>query len=195
MNKNRLEAFSDGIIAILITIMVFDIKPPAGSNFAALASVVPIISTYVMSFLYLGIYWNNHHHMFILATRISGTVLWANLHLLFWLSFLPFTTNWLRSSGFQTIPAALYGIVLLCAAIAYLILQESLIRIQGPLSPLRMAVGADLKGKASAVIYLIGIALAFVNPYLAIAMYVFVSLIWLVPDQRIETHFHSQKNQ
>jgi uncharacterized membrane protein len=195
MNKNRLEAFSDGIIAILITIMVFDIKPPAGSDFAALASVVPIISTYVMSFLYLGIYWNNHHHMFVLVPRINGAVLWANLHLLFWLSFLPFTTNWLRSSGFQTIPAALYGIVLLCAAIAFLILQESLIRIQGPQSPLKQAVGSDIKGKASALIYLLGIGLAFVNPYLSIAMYVFVSLIWLVPDQRIETHFHSQEDQ
>ena len=194
MNKNRLEAFSDGVIAILITIMVFDIKPPIGVDLAALVSVAPIISTYAMSFLYLGIYWNNHHHMFVLAPRISGAVLWANLHLLFWLSILPFTTNWLRSSGFQTIPAALYGFVLLCSGIAYLILQQTLIHIQGPQSPLKEAIGSDLKGNASAVIYSLGIILAFFNPYLAIAVYVFVSLIWLIPDRRIESHFQSRES-
>lgn len=191
MNKNRMEAFSDGVIAILITIMVFDIKPPMGADWAALAAVLPLVLTYLMSFLYLGVYWNNHHHMLVLAPRINGTVLWANLHLLFWLSLFPFTTNWLHSSGFQSLPTFLYGLVLLCAAIAYLILQEMLIRAEGPESTLKQAIGADIKGKVSALIFLLGIGVAFVRPSVAIALYVLVSLLWIVPDQRIETRFNA----
>ena len=189
MNKNRMEAFSDGVIAILITIMVFDIKPPAGADWKAFVTVLPVVLTYLMSFLYLGVYWNNHHHMLVLAPRINGAVLWANLHLLFWLSLLPFTTSWLRSSGFQSVPTSLYGLVLLCAAIAYLILQETLIRAEGPDSTLKQAIGIDLKGKASALMFLLGIGTAFIRPWIAIVLYVSVSLLWIIPDRRIETKF------
>ena len=187
MTKNRLEAFSDGVIAILITIMVFDIKAPVGSDFAALKSVIPLLLTYLMSFLYLGIYWNNHHHMLHVTERITGAVLWANLHLLFWLSLFPFTTSWLRSSDFSAWPSAAYGAVLLLAGVAYFILQGAIIGANGPASKLREAIGADLKGKLSLAIYAVGICTAFLSPWLAIALYVLVSLMWLVPDQRIES--------
>ena len=186
MSKNRLEAFSDGVIAILITIMVFDIKLPAGTDWPALVRVMPLVGTYFLSFLYLGIYWNNHHHLLSLTTHVTGGILWANLHLLFWLSLFPFTTNWLGASHFSSVPAAAYGIVLFLAAVAYLLLQNMIIAVEGPDSALQRAIGSDLKGKLSAVLYLVGVGAAFVNPWIAIALYVLVSLIWLVPDRRIE---------
>jgi uncharacterized membrane protein len=181
-----MEAFSDGVIAILITIMVFDLKPPPGSDASALLSVTPNVLTYLLSFVYLGIYWNNHHHMLQVTTRISGTVLWANQHLLFWLSLLPFATSWLRSSDFMSLPAAVYGAVLLFAAAAYLLLQHSIIWAEGPQSKLRKAIGSDFKGKCSPVLYVVGIGCAFVHPWMAVACYVAVALIWLVPDRRME---------
>ena len=195
MEKGRLEAFSDGVIAILITIMVFDIKPPTGSDFSALMSVLPIAGTYLLSFLYLGIYWNNHHHMLQAAQKINGTVLWANLHLLFWLSLLPFTTNWLRSSSFGSLPAAVYGVVLLLSAIAYTILQQTIILADGPESTLREAIGADIKGKLSMATYIFGIATAFVSPWISVGTYVLVSLVWLIPDQRIESKVLPEPDQ
>jgi uncharacterized membrane protein len=191
MSKARLEAFSDGVIAILITIMVFDIKAPSESDLAALRSVVPLLLTYLLSFLFLGIYWNNHHHMLHLTTRISGAVLWANLHLLFWLSLLPFTTSWLRSGGFTSLPTAVYGVDLLLAAVAYTILQATIIRAEGANSELRRAIGSDLKGKASLALYLLGIGTSFVNVGFAVGCYVAVSIIWLIPDRRIESRFES----
>lgn len=187
MEKGRLEAFSDGVIAILITIMVFDLKPPVGSDFSALLSVLPLVGTYLLSFLYLGIYWNNHHHMLQAAQHIDGRVLWANLHLLFWLSLLPFATNWLRLSNFGPLPAAVYGVVLLLAAVAYTLLQELIIQVDGPDSTLREAIGSDFKGKFSMACYALGIGLAFVSPWIAMGVYVLVSLLWLVPDRRIES--------
>jgi uncharacterized membrane protein len=189
VSKGRLEAFSDGVIAILITIMVFDLKAPPGSDLPALLSVVPAVLTYLLSFLYLGIYWNNHHHMLHATTRVSGAVLWANLHLLFWLSLLPFATSWLRSSGFGGLPAAVYGSVLLLAAVAYLLLQAAIIRAEGPNSVLRRAVGADVKGKGSLALYALGIGGAFVSPWVAVACYVAVTVLWLIPDRRIESQF------
>ncbi len=191
MSKQRLEAFSDGVIAILITIMVFDIKAPAEEGIPALLSLGNAVLTYVLSFVYLGIYWNNHHHMFQATQRISGAVLWANLHLLFWLSLLPVATSWLRSSQFAAVPAALYGCVLLVAAIAYYILQTTIIRAEGPKSKLREAVGFDVKGKISPLIYVVGIAVAFVQPFVAIGIYSLVALMWLVPDRRIESRVFS----
>jgi uncharacterized membrane protein len=188
MSKTRLEAFSDGVIAILITIMVFDLKVPAGSDLAALLSVVPMVLTYLLSFIFLGIYWNNHHHMLHATTRINGAVLWANLHLLFWLSLLPFVTNWLRSSQFSTLPVAIYGVDLLLAAIAYTVLQTTIIRAEGATSVLRRAVGTDRKGKASMALYVIGVGTSFLNTAVAMACYVTVAIIWLIPDRRIESH-------
>lgn len=190
MNKTRLEAFSDGVIAILITIMVFDIKAPSGVDMAALLSVVPTMLTYVLSFLYLGIYWNNHHHLLQITRQTNGAVLWANLHLLFWLSMFPFTTNWLRSSQFSSLPAAVYGIVLLLAAIAYSILQSTIIHADGPESNLRRAIGSDFKGKLSLVVYLLGVAFSYWSPGIAIGLYCFVALLWLIPDRRIEASIH-----
>jgi uncharacterized membrane protein len=186
VSKGRLEAFSDGVIAILITIMVFDIKPPEGSDLRALLSVVPLVLTYLLSFLYLGIYWNNHHHMLHVTTRVSGAVLWANLHLLFWLSLLPFVTNWLRSSDFGSLPAAVYGSILFLAAVAYLLLQAAIIRAEGPNSVLRRAVGPDVKGKGSLALYVLGVGAAFVNPWVSVGCYVLVAIVWLIPDRRIE---------
>jgi uncharacterized membrane protein len=190
-----MEAFSDGVIAILITIMVFDLKPPAGSDIQSLLSVLPSAATYLLSFVYLGIYWNNHHHMVNMAMRIDGTVLWANLHLLFWLSLFPFTTRWLRSSGFGGVPVAAYGIVLLLAAAAYLILQDRIIRADGPQSKLRDAVGADWKGKISLAMYVAGIAFALPFPQIAMACYIIVALIWLIPDRRIESFNRTPDNR
>jgi uncharacterized membrane protein len=189
VNKGRLEAFSDGVIAILITIMVFDLKPPAGSDVPALLSVAPPVLTYLLSFLFLGIYWNNHHHMLHVTTRIGGAVLWANLHLLFWLSLLPFVTNWLRASEFSSLPVAVYGAILLLSAVAYTLLQAAIIRAEGPKSALRRAVGSDRKGKASLALYVLGIGAAFVSPWLAIGCYVVVAVLWLIPDRRIESRF------
>ncbi len=187
MSTRRVEAFSDGVIAILITIMVLDLRTPHGTTWSALRDSVPVLLTYLLSFVYLGIYWNNHHHMLMATDRVSGLVLWANLHLLFWLSLIPFTTGWLGENEFAATPAAAYGIVLLASALAYYALQRSIIRAQGDASPtLALAVGRDLKGKLSPVLYALGIGLAFVNRWLSVAVYVIVALMWLVPDRRVE---------
>jgi uncharacterized membrane protein len=186
MGKSRLEAFSDGVLAIIITIMVLELKVPHGSTIEALAPLVPVLLSYVLSFLYIGIYWNNHHHMLHTLNRVTGRVLWANLHLLFWLSLLPFATGWMGENHFEALPSAVYGVVLLASAIAYWLLQQSIIASQGANSPLQHAIGSDWKGKLSPILYVAAIPLTFVNPALRQALYVAVALIWLVPDSRIE---------
>ena len=186
MGKNRLEAFSDGVLAIIITIMVLEMKVPHDPTPAALVSLLPVFLSYVLSFVYVGIYWNNHHHMLHTCARVTGPILWANLHLLFWLSLFPFATGWMGENHFASLPSALYGVVLLAAAIAYYVLQQTIIAAQGPHSALRQAVGRDWKGKASPLLYAVGIGLALVSSWLAQAIFVLVALIWLVPDQRIE---------
>ena len=186
IGKTRLEAFSDGVLAIVITIMVLELKVPHGETLSALEPLVPVFLSYVLSFVYIGIYWNNHHHMLHAAGAVSGSVLWANLHLLFWLSLMPFATGWMGENHFTPLPTALYGVVLLMAAIAYWILQRRIIALQGRDSVLQEAVGRDLKGKISPVLYMIAIATAFVAPMVAGAIYVAVALMWLVPDRRIE---------
>ena len=186
MSKERLVAFSDGVFAILITIMVLELRVPHGSGWAALQSLLPIFLTYVLSYVFLGIYWNNHHHMLHATQRINGGILWANLHLLFWLSLIPFVTGWLGENHFASVPTALYGVVLFLAAIAYTILQNAILAEQGPGSTLATAVGNDAKGKLSALLYLAAIPLAFVNQVIADVIYVVVAMIWLVPDRRIE---------
>jgi uncharacterized membrane protein len=187
MSKGRLEAFSDGVIAILITIMVLELKVPRGADVDALRPILPVFLTYVMSYAYLGIYWNNHHHMLQATTRINGKILWANLHLLFWLSLVPFVTGWMGENHFASVPTAVYGVVLLLAAIAYWNLQTTIIADQGKQSKLAVAVGRDLKGKLSPMLYAAAIPLAFVREWIADAIYVFVALMWLVPDPRIES--------
>jgi uncharacterized membrane protein len=187
MSKSRLEAFSDGVLAILITIMVLELKIPHGTDWGALTPMLTVFLSYVMSFVYLGIYWNNHHHMLHMTTRINGKILWANLHLLFWLSLVPFTTGWMGENHFASLPAAAYGFVLLCAGIAYLILQGAIIADQGKGSRLAAAVGRDVKGKTSAALYIAAIALAFVAHWISVAIYAAVALIWLIPDRRIES--------
>jgi uncharacterized membrane protein len=187
MNKNRLEAFSDGVLAIIITILVLELKIPHGAELGALRPLLPTFLTYVLSFVNLGIYWNNHHHMLHAAGRITGGVLWANLHLLFWLSLVPFTTGWMGENHFAPVPTAVYGAVLLAAAVAYFVLQSTLLAAEGPRSRLARAVGNDLKGKISPLLYAAAIPLAFVREWIADALYVTVALIWLVPDRRIET--------
>jgi len=189
MHKGRLEAFSDGVIAILITIMVLELKIPHGDDLRALGPLVPVFLTYVLSYVYLGIYWNNHHHMLHATSRINGKILWANLHLLFWLSLVPFVTGWMGENHFASMPTAIYGAVLLAAGVAYVILQNAIIADQGAGSKLAAAVGSDLKGKISPVLYAIAIPLAFVREWLSDAIYVTVALIWLVPDPRIEAKF------
>ena len=189
MEKNRLEAFSDGVIAILITIMVLELKVPHGADWAALRPMLPVFLSYVMSFVFLGIYWNNHHHMLQSAERVNGTILWANLHLLFWLSLVPFATNWMGENHPAPLPVAVYGVVLCCAAVAYTILQTTIIRLHGAGSRLHVAIGADWKGKVSLLLYLLAIGLAFVKAEVSEALYVVVALIWLVPDPRIEHQF------
>jgi uncharacterized membrane protein len=186
MQKDRLAAFSDGVFAIIITIMVLDLKVPATPELAALCTVAPVFFAYVMSFIYVAIYWNNHHHMLHLVTRVNGGILWANMHLLFWLSLMPFATGWMGETGFAKAPTILYGVALLMPAIAYFVLQKVIIKSQGPDSRLAMAVGKDLKGKISPPLYLTGIGCGFISPLLACAIYVLVALIWLVPDRRIE---------
>ena len=186
MNKTRLEAFSDGVLAILITIMVLELKAPHEGTFAALREVGMPFCAYLLSFLYLGIYWNNHHHMFHATKVVSGSVLWANLHLLFWLSLIPFVTDWMGESHLSALPTAAYGLVLLFAAIAYWTLQQCILRREGRTSLLARAVGRDLKGKLSPVGYALGIAAAFWRPWISAALYVTVALIWLIPDARIE---------
>ena len=186
MSKGRLEAFSDGVIAIIITIMVLELKVPHGGGFEALKPVVSTLLMYLLSFIYVGIYWNNHHHMLQTCEEVTGRILWANLHLLFWLSLFPITTAWIGENHQAAAPSALYGLVLLMAAFAYRILQQVIIGAQGPDSLLKKAVGSDWKGKLSPVIYLIGAAAAFRSPLLAQALYLLVALVWFVPDRRIE---------
>jgi uncharacterized membrane protein len=186
MSKGRLEAFSDGVIAILITIMVLDLHTPPGTSWGALREDLPVLLAYVLSFVNLGIYWNNHHHMLAAVSRINGLALWANLHLLFWLSLVPFTTAWMSENRFAPTPIAVYGMVLLAAAVAYYTLQGTLLRAAGDRSLLAAAVGSDVKGKASPLLYCLGIGLSFVNRWLGLAVYVVVALMWLVPDPRVE---------
>ena len=186
MGKGRLEAFSDAVIAIIITIMVLELKVPHGDSLESLTPLVPVFLSYVLSFVYVGIYWNNHHHMLHACTKVSGSVLWANLHLLFWLSLFPFATGWMGENHFAPMPSALYGAVLLMAAIAYWVLQQTIIASEGPASVLKSAVGGDWKGKLSPLVYLTAIASTFWAPWLAQALYVSVALLWLIPDRRIE---------
>ncbi len=187
MSKTRVEAFSDGVMAILITIMVLELKIPHGDSIRVLAPLVPAFLTYVLSYVYLGIYWNNHHHMLHATERVNGKILWANLHLLFWLSLVPFVTGWMGENHFAATPTAFYGGVLLAAAIAYLLLQSTIIADQGPASKLAAAVGKDLKGKLSPILLAVAIPLAFVREWAADAIYVTIALMWLVPDRRIES--------
>jgi len=189
MTKSRLEAFSDCVISILITIMVLELKVPAGADWAALRPLVPVFLTYVLSFVFLGIYWNNHHHMLHAAQRINGKILWANLHLLFWLSLVPFITGWMGANHFAPVPTAVYGVVLLMAAVAFTILKDLLVAAQGPDSTLAAALGGDTKGKLSLALYVAAIPLAFVNQWISDAIYVAVALLWLVPDPRIEMSY------
>jgi uncharacterized membrane protein len=187
MRKGRLEAFSDGVIAIIITIMVLELKIPHGTDWKALSPLLPVFLTYVLSFVYVAIYWNNHHHMLHATDQINGKILWANMHLLFWLSLVPFATGWMGENHFAPLPTAVYGAVLLAAAIAYYVLQKMIIAQQGRHSKLRAAIGRDFKGKISPLIYLAAIPLAFVNQWISDALYVIVALIWLIPDRRIES--------
>ncbi len=186
MSKSRLEAFSDGVVAILITIMVLELRTPEGATIEALRPILPVFLTYVLSFVFLGIYWNNHHHMLHAARRINGRIMWANLHLLFWLSLVPFATGWMGANYRSAVPTAAYGVVLLCAAIAYYVLQQQILCEDGPDSVLAQAIGSDAKGRLSPVAYLAAILFAFVNPWISDALYVLVATVWLVPDRRIE---------
>jgi uncharacterized membrane protein len=186
--KGRLEAFSDGVIAILITIMVLELHTPAGTSWHALGHELPVLFAYALSFVYLGIYWNNHHHMLAAVSHVTGGAMWANLHLLFWLSLIPFSTGWMSEHRFPSVPTAVYGIVLLSAAIAYYILQTMLLRSEGKESVLRTALGSDVKGKISPLLYCLGIGASFADRWIAVAIYVGVALMWLVPDRRVERH-------
>jgi uncharacterized membrane protein len=186
MKTTRLEAFSDGVLAIIITIMVLELKVPHAVELAALKPVLPVLSSYVLSFIYVGIYWNNHHHLFQATEQVSGGILWANLHLLFWLSLFPFTTAWMGENHLAAIPTAIYGFVLLMAAIAYLVLERAIIAKEGRESLVALAVGKDWKGKLSAALYIAAIPLAFVSSRIASALYLFTALLWLIPDPRIE---------
>ncbi|MDQ1435185.1 MAG: potassium channel family protein [Actinomycetota bacterium] len=189
MEKDRLQSFSDGVIAILITIMVLELKVPHGSDWSALRPLVPVFLSYVLSFVNLGIYWNNHHHLLSATQRINGRVLWANLHLLFWLSLFSFFTGWMGENHFDALPTAAYGLVLLMAGIAYYILKSTIIAAQGPDSTLAAALGSDVKGKISPVIYIAAVPIAFLNRWVALALYVLVAVMWFVPDRRIESRF------
>jgi uncharacterized membrane protein len=186
MEKNRLEAFSDGVIAIIITIMVLELKVPHGTDFVALKPLLPVFLSYVLSFVYVGIYWNNHHHMLQTVKHVTGGMLWANLHLLFWLSLFPFVTGWMGENHFTALPSALYGLVLLMAAIAYFILQKTIIGSQGENSMLAKGIGRDSKGKLSPILYVVGVVAAFYSPILSGLIYAAVALMWLIPDSRIE---------
>lgn len=190
MKKGRLEAFSDGVIAIIITIMVLELKIPHGTDWESLRPLVPVFLTYVLSFVYLGIYWNNHHHMLYITDQINGRILWANMHLLFWLSLIPFVTGWMGENHFAPLPTAVYGVVMLAASIAYYTLQKLIIGQQGANSKLKAAVGKDIKGKLSPLIYVAAIALAFVNQWISDGLYVLVALMWLIPDRRIESQLN-----
>jgi uncharacterized membrane protein len=193
MHRDRLTAFTDGVLAVIITIMVLEMKPPHGASLGDLAGLWPVFLSYVLSFIYIAIYWNNHHHFFHLVEEVDGAILWANMNLLFWLSTVPFTTAWMGENHFEAIPTALYGGSLLAAAVAYYVMQSLIIRRQGPDSPVRRAIGRDLKGKLSPFVYLAGIALAFANTLAADLLYLAVALMWLVPDRRIETAIRQAK--
>ena len=193
MKTTRLEAFSDGVLAIIITIMVLELKVPHAVELAALKPVLPVLLSYVLSFIYLGIYWNNHHHLFQATEEVSGGILWANLHLLFWLSLFPFTTAWMGENHVAAIPTAVYGFVLLMAAIAYYVLQRTIIAKQGRDSLLAQAIGKDWKGKLSPLLYVAAIPLAFVSSWIAAGLYVFVALLWFVPDPRIEREIEKRE--
>ena len=195
MKTTRLEAFSDGVLAIIITIMVLELKVPHAVELAALKPVLPVLSSYVLSFIYLGIYWNNHHHLFQATEEVSGGILWANLHLLFWLSLFPFTTAWMGENHLVAIPTAIYGFVLLMAAIAYYLLECTIIAREGRQSLLARAIGKDWKGKLSPALYLAAIPLAFVSSWIASAVYVFVALLWLIPDRRIEQELEKREEK
>jgi TMEM175 potassium channel family protein len=186
MNKSRLEAFSDGVLAVIITIMVLEMKPPHGASLQALRPVIPVFLSYIVSFVYIGIYWNNHHHLLHATQRVNGATLWANLHLLFWLSVIPFTTAWMDGNQFQPWPVAVYGMVLLMAGFAYFILAQTLIALHGRGSTLAKSIGKDKKGRISMAIYAAAIPLAFVKTWIASACYVIVAVMWLIPDRRIE---------
>jgi uncharacterized membrane protein len=186
MSKGRMEAFSDAVIAIIMTIMVLELRPPEGTDWSSLQPLVPVFLTYALSFLYLGIYWNNHHHLLQATTHITGGILWANLNLLFWLSLFPFATGWMGENHAATVPTLAYGVVLLLAAVAYYLLQSVIVASEGPDSALATALGRDLKGKASLIIYLVAILLALVHPVISVALYVVVAAMWLIPDRRIE---------
>jgi uncharacterized membrane protein len=193
MTKGRLEAFSDGVIAIIITIMVLELKVPKGYDLQSLKPLFPVFVSYVMSFIYLGIYWNNHHHMLHTVKKVDGGILWANLHLLFWLSLTPFVTGWMGENNFAPVPVALYGLDLLMAAIAYYILQIRILKKHGKDSLLSKAIGKDIKGKMSPILYLIAILSALVYPWIAGGIYILVALIWLIPDKRIERIFENEE--
>ena len=195
MNKTRLEAFSDGVLAIIITIMVLELKIPHGTDWADLKPLLPVFLSYVLSFIYLGIYWNNHHHLLQATRLVNGKILWANLHLLFWLSLVPFATGWMGENHFAPLPTALYGVLLLCAALAYELLQNLIIKHHGSDHVLASAVGRDRKGKMSLAFYLAAIPLAFVNQWIAGALYIVVAAIWLIPDKRIESRISAGVNE
>ena len=186
MDRDRLTAFTDGVIAVIITIMVLEMKAPHGADIQALLELWPVFLSYVLSFIYVGIYWNNHHHFFQLTPVVNGAILWANLHLLFWLSLVPFATSWVGEHGFATGPAAAYGAVLLMCAIAFYLMERVIVAAQGADSPLKRAIGVDLKGKLSPFVYLSGVALAFYAPAISYALYALVAAVWLVPDRRVE---------
>ncbi len=186
MRRDRLTAFSDGVIAIIINIMVLDLKVPQGTDLKALAGQIPVFLSYVLSFIYIAIYWNNHHHLLHTVTRVSGRILWANNHLLFWLSLVPFATGWMGENRFASLPTAIYGVAMLMPAAAWYLLQIAINRSHGAASLLAKALGSDIKGKVSPILYLLGIALAFLSPWISVAIYALVAAIWLVPDRRIE---------
>lgn len=194
MKKGRLEAFSDGVMAIIITIMVLELKVPHGNEFASLKGLLPVLLSYMLSFVYLGIYWNNHHHLLHAAEKITGGILWANLHLLFWLSLVPFVTSWMGDTHFSEAPTSLYGVIMLMAAVAYWILQRQLLHVNGNNSVLGKALGKDLKGKISPVLYLIAIPSAFISEWISGSIYVLVALIWLIPDTRIERVMNKEQS-
>jgi uncharacterized membrane protein len=187
MDRDRLTAFTDGVLAVIITIMVLEMKPPHGASLKDLAALWPVFLSYVLSFVYVGIYWNNHHHFFQLVTQVNGAILWANMHLLFWISLIPFATAWMGENHFAPVPTALYGLSLLSCSIAWVVMQTVIIRRQGADSPLHRAIGRDLKGKLSPFFYLTGAAGAFVSPIISGLAYAGVALMWLIPDRRVET--------
>jgi len=192
MKKERLLAFSDGVIAIIITIMVLELKVPHGADWESLAKLLPVFLSYVLSFIYIAIYWNNHHHLMHTVTHVNGLILWANTHLLFWLSLVPFATGWMGENHFAPLPTAVYGVTLLMPAAAYYLLQLAIVRNQGRNSTLAKAIGRDLKGKISPVLYIAAIPLAFVSPWISCGIYVLVALVWLIPDRRIEKAIHEE---